>query len=754
MKRSKIRTPGKNKDCKKKSKTYSLRVSIIKIFLMLFVSSQVILSFFIIFSLNNMTKKQVEDFKATDIGNVKNLLLDTTNIAVNTVNKLYDEFKDEELKLISSGAKRSYIKEVEEKYKNEALSILKTFRFSGVNGYFYVYTYDGINIAHPIQPNLEGTNLWGMKDRNGVMVIQELISAAKNGGGFVDFVWNKPGVGKEVDKIGYAAGFESWKWMIGTGLYIDDIERDVKDYIKKGYSQVLSILFIFCLISALFILIFIVTTFFFVKKIISAPLNDLISKAQTISAGDLTVVFESKQKNELGNLVDAIETMVETLKNLNQKIYIAVSILTKNLRTLFKSSTVVKDSANTQAVTVEETLGNFENMNKMVDTISSESAKADNYAGQALNKAQVGMESMQKLEKEMLKIETSSQEITDIIGMINEIAEQTNLLSLNASIESARAGDAGKGFNIVAAEIRKLAEKSTQAANRIHKLITNNNAIIQEGVKYSKQTTNILKDISTSNELISGLVKTISEEIHKVKFSSEEILLAINHISNIAQDNLTESENVSIAMTDFVEQTLELQKFVGQFDVRDDKAKSNHKHIEELLKSKLIEASSILSEFGSTILPTGNTIVINQYKLNELQIGTTQITNSTLIVDAISKRIHASVTFFQPCDNELVRVATTVRDFDEKRAIGTAISNDSPIFKSVMSGNMYFGRAFVVNRWYVAVYKPLQDETGYVTGVLYLGLPENMAEDEKYSEQVGIVEDNTFNVEYIDDDNK
>ena len=293
--------------------------------------------------------------------------------------------------------------------------------------------------------------------------------------------------------------------------------------------------------------------------------------------------------------------MVDTLKNLNQKIYVAVIILTKNLRSLYKSSNSVKDSANTQAVTVEETQSNFESMNKMVETISNESSKANIYTEQALNKAKLGMESMEKLEGEMTKIESSSQEITNIIEMINEIAEQTNLLSLNASIESARAGEAGKGFNIVAGEIRKLAEKSTTAANRIHELITNNNKIILEGVKYSKNTTNILKEISFSNELITGLVKTITDEVQKVKFSSQEILQAIGNISNIAQANLTDSENVSKTMNDFVKQTLELQKFVGQYDVRNEKIKENQKHIEDILKSKLIEAGKILQEYGDGI---------------------------------------------------------------------------------------------------------------------------------------------------------
>ncbi len=724
----------------KSKKRKSLRISIITFFVSLFLISQVTLCFFIIFVSNKATNTQIQNYHEKSINDTKKLLEDTTNMAINTVETIYNEFLLQKTKYSGNNTD-----DLEKEYQNKALTLLRSYRFSGVNGYFYVYDYDGINIAHPIQPHLEGKNLWEMKDPNGVMVIQELINVAKSGGGFVNFIWNKPDISKEVDKIGYAEGFDTWLWMIGTGLYIDDIENEIIKYRAQAQKNNTNLIIIYILINLLFIVFSVIITFYFIKKIITSPLNDLIYKADVISNGDLTVSFTFKQENELGDLVNSLKKMVVTLKDLNQKIYVAVTILTKNLRTLYISSSKVKDAANTQAVTVEETQGNFENLNKMVETISTESAKADKYAVIALEKAQVGMVSMDKLEKEMTKIETSSQEITDIIGMINEIAEQTNLLSLNASIESARAGEAGKGFNIVAGEIRKLAEKSTQAANRIHKLITNNNSIIQEGVRYSKETTNILKEISTSNELISGLVKTISEEIHKVKFSSSEILQAIDHISNIAQDNLTESENVSSTMKDFVDQTLELQKFVGLFDVRTEKAKENHKHIEDLLQAKLSEANTILNEFGGKILPTGNAVFVDKFKLNELQIGKTQLTNSTVIVDAISQRTNASVTFFQPLDNYLIRVATTVRNFDDSRAIGTTISETSPVYQTVMvRGQIYFGRAFVVNRWYVAVYKPIKDETGFITGVIYLGLPETMEEDEKYAENVGIVKNTTF----------
>jgi methyl-accepting chemotaxis protein len=547
----------------------------------------------------------------------------------------------------------------------------------------------------------------------------------------------------------YLVGYNPIKDSSGNviGAFFIGIQFSKVDNIINNFMMQ-SILFYILLTLAIIVVIGLVVLGILRSSI--RPLNILKSKLDEITRGDLTVKFQIRRNDEIGDVVRSVMSMVETLKNLNSKIYVAVIILTKNLRSLYKSSNSVKDSANTQAVTVEQTQRNFESMNRMVETISEESNKATTYTDQALTKAKQGMESMNKLEKEMLMIESSSQEITSIIELINEIAEQTNLLSLNASIESARAGEAGKGFNIVAGEIRKLAEKSTQAANRIHELITNNNKIIQEGVKYSKTTTNILHEISLSNELITGLVKTITEEVQKVRLSSDEILQAITHISNIAQANLEESERVSKTMGDFVVQTLELQKFVGQFDVRSDKIKENQKHIEEILKAKLIEAQKILQEYGASFMPTGNQVSVGGYKVQELQVGSTLVTNNTDIVDMISKRINTSVTIFQTTENSLIRVATTVRNFDNSRAIGTVIPSDSKIYQTVMAKKDYFGRAFVVNRWYVAVYKPLVDETGYIFGVIYLGIPEEaeLTEEQKHldiaDDQDGIIRDQSF----------
>lgn len=513
------------------------------------------------------------------------------------------------------------------------------------------------------------------------------------------------------------------------------LDTDYSVILKAAESDFIPSFFNLGKFSLLFAVIFSLATAFAVSYIfhkrVLKSLDDMIERTKIVGKGDLTISFKVDSKDEFYKLGEAFSGTINTLKMLIKKVYMTVIVLTNNLRTLYDSSTAVEMSADSQVETVEETVRSVESLNSRVNMISNESEKANNYANQALEKARVGMDSMAKLKTEMTKIENSSKEITEIITMINDIAEQTNLLSLNASIESARAGDAGKGFNIVAAEIRKLAEKSTQAANRIHKLITKNNDVINVGVNYTNDTTEILTQISQSNEIITGLVRNISEESQSVKNSSTEILQSINYISEKAHENLNQSENVARAIQDFVIETIELQKFIGRFDTRSDKVKENQKHVEEVLSAKYKDAEKMFERYGKSFIITNDKIKVEHFKVNELRLGKILITGNNEFSDEISKMVSASVTVFQLVDDVLLRVATTVKNFDGSRSVGTTIDNSSPVFRAIKHGNSYFGRAFVVNRWYVAMYHPIFDSTNKILGAFYLGIAEREDEDEE-----------------------
>lgn len=602
-------------------------------------------------------------------------------------------------------------------------------------GYSYILDIDGNIVIHPYKG---GANVINYTDIKGKKYFYEMIKntitqredsstretedsktkkAVKENK--ISYIEREFETNKNTPRIAFYEYLPEMEWIIVVCARKTDLDRPLI------FIRIIIIIIVF--IAMTMSLLIIIQT----SRVIVKPILQIVDIANEIKKGNLShnkIIVTSHDETE--SLAKSFNSTIDTMKELITQVYIAVITLTNNLRVLYKTTRVLTSSADEQANIVKKTVNNFDHINTMVQTVSDESNKGNDYANKALTKAQIGMESMVNLQSEMQKIEESSREISEIIILINDIAEQTNLLSLNASIESARAGEAGKGFNIVAGEIRKLAEKSTQAANKVHNLITNNNKIIKKGVEYTTNTTNILKEISQSNELITQLVKKISAEAVNVSSNSENTKNSIHHILDLAQNNLNQVENVSQALEDFVDQTVNLQKFIGQFDTRNEKVKDNQKHIEEILKAKLNDVEKQFDKHGTSFELTSEKIKINNYKITNLKLGNTIVTQNESFVDSISKITQTSVTIFQYIDNAMIRVATTIQRFDEKRAIGTAITADSDIFKTVSKGKEYFGRAFVVNRWYVSMYKPIYDKNGKNVAVLYLGIPEEY--DQEY----------------------
>lgn len=131
-----------------------------------------------------------------------------------------------------------------------AKTIFRNLRY-GSDGYIFVYDYEGTNLVLPTKPHVEGKNLWNLQDKNGVFVIRGLVEGAKIGGGYTDYVWHQPSKGTETDKISFTDGLQEWQWMVGTGLYVDDLEdwiTGVQKEISKNITHTLSLIGITALV--------------------------------------------------------------------------------------------------------------------------------------------------------------------------------------------------------------------------------------------------------------------------------------------------------------------------------------------------------------------------------------------------------------------------------------------------------------------------------------------------------------------------
>ena len=219
--------------------------------------------------------------------------------------------------------------------QNIIMNDISNMRF-GDNGYFYIYNYDGVNLMHPIKPHLTGKNLYNLKDKNGVLLIQELIKASQRGGGYVDFMWDKPSTNKLTKKLGYAIGIDKWKWMIGTGIYMDDVDKVVKEKELELDANSFNILQNF-IITSIFIIV--IMSFILIKlmgriQIIFLEYNNkLINYQKNLEKDVQTKTKQIQDKNsELNykiyhdNLTDILNrvSLQEYIKNNNDQVALAI----------------------------------------------------------------------------------------------------------------------------------------------------------------------------------------------------------------------------------------------------------------------------------------------------------------------------------------------------------------------------------------------------------------------------------------------
>ncbi|MGH1441071.1 MAG: cache domain-containing protein [Cellvibrionaceae bacterium] len=190
------------------SLTFKTKILLLVIIPLILVS--LALTILSIYQARELGNKNVQSFSEMIFNLRRGELKNYTELAITAVKHLYEDAEPNDLVI-----------------QEEAKEIFRNLEF-GEDGYFFVYDYNGVNVAHPKKPQLEGKNLWGIQDPNGTYLIRSLVNQAKNTeGGFTDYIWDKPSKGRQVGKIGYSMGLGDWEWMVGTGLYIDDLEDAV-----------------------------------------------------------------------------------------------------------------------------------------------------------------------------------------------------------------------------------------------------------------------------------------------------------------------------------------------------------------------------------------------------------------------------------------------------------------------------------------------------------------------------------------------
>ncbi|WP_028866120.1 methyl-accepting chemotaxis protein [Psychromonas aquimarina] len=428
----------------------------------------------------------------------------------------------------------------EDDAKALALNAVKTMRYDNGN-YFWVNDYSPTIIMHPVKPQLAGRDLSGVKDTNGKHLYLEFVRVAKeSGSGHVDYLWEKPGADDPLEKISYVKAFKPWGWIIGTGIYVDDV-RDSTWQLAADLA-----------VYVILIILFLLAGLFFIAKSIVVPIRSTTSVLEDLSKGegDLTVRLPVNGEDEVAKLSSSFNEFVEKIHN------IIVSVQKSSAEVEISASELLSKSMESVASTEQqnaETAQIATASNEMVSTINEIAHSASTAAGlaqgansEALEGKKVVTESASSVENLSTEIQSASaviieldsecNSIDSVLSVIKGIAEQTNLLALNAAIEAARAGEQGRGFAVVADEVRTLAGRTQGATLEINGIIEQLQNKAQEAVSAIETSGSIAVIAVEQATKASDSLDAIADSVNSISDANDHIATAAEEQSAVTRE--------------------------------------------------------------------------------------------------------------------------------------------------------------------------------------------------------------------------
>jgi methyl-accepting chemotaxis protein len=421
--------------------------------------------------------------------------------------------------------------------------------------YFWINDMKPTVVMHPIKPELNGKDASDIKDPKGVRLFQAFVDEVKaHQQGFVAYMWPKPGKDEPVEKLSYVKGFQPWGWVIGTGIYVDDLHE----------AQVSRRTVVFLVLGVSMLLAFYVFVCFY--KVNKGGLAVLSHHINLLSEGDMRVKpIKPWGRDEPARLIDDLNRMYDSMFVLIRQVQESAHQLSTTSEEISQASLDLSNRTETTASSLAVQASTMEKIGGQVSQTAGQTQSAASNAEGNARVANEGGEIIANVVHTMQEIHDSSSRINDIIGVIDAIAFQTNILALNAAVEAARAGEQGRGFAVVASEVRNLAGRSAEAAKEIKKLIVESVEKVSRGTAVVEGAGATMARVVESAREINHYLDDISTASRRQANDVSEVVQAIHQLDSHTQQNAALVEQTSAAAAALRDQAQKLAEETARF---------------------------------------------------------------------------------------------------------------------------------------------------------------------------------------------